>query len=86
MTATALSRLLGGEISHDQVTRFLASPAKTSADLWRVVTPLVRQIESQDGVLTLDDSIEEKPSTDENELSCCIGITPKSAASKGSIS
>jgi hypothetical protein len=45
-TATALSRLLSGEISHDQVTRFLASPAKTSADLWRVVKPLVRQIEN----------------------------------------
>src|SRR5262245_14611912 len=69
-TATALSRLLGGEISHDQVTRFLASPAKTSADLWRVVKPLVRQIENEDGVLNLDDSIEEKPYTDENELIC----------------
>jgi hypothetical protein len=69
-TATALSRLLGGEISHDQVTRFLASPAKTSADLWRVVKPLVRQIENEDGVLILDDSIEEKPYTDENELIC----------------
>ena len=64
-TATTLARLLGGEISHDQVTRFLASPGKTSADLWRVVKPLVRQIETQDGVLILDDSIEEKPYTDE---------------------
>jgi hypothetical protein len=69
-TATSLSRLLGGEISHDQVTRFLASPAKTSADLRRVVKLLVRQIESQDGVLILDDSVEEKPYTDENELIC----------------
>jgi len=47
MTATALSRLLGGEISHDQVTRFLASPARTVADLWRVVKPLVWQITRQ---------------------------------------
>jgi hypothetical protein len=69
-TATTLSLLLGGEISHDQVTRFLASPAKVGADLWRVVKPLVRQIESQDGVLILDDSIAEKPYTDENELIC----------------
>ena len=69
-TATALSRSLGGEISHDQVTRFLASPAKTSADLRRVVKLLVRQIESQDGVLILDDSVEEKPYSDENELIC----------------
>lgn len=69
-TGMALSRLLGGEISHDQVTRFLASPAKTGADLWRVVKLLVRQIENQDGVLILDGSIKEKPSTDENELIC----------------
>ena len=41
-TATGLSRLVDGEVSHDQLTRFLASPAKTSADLWRIVKPLVR--------------------------------------------
>lgn len=69
-TATGLSQLLEGEISHDQVTRFLASPAKTSADLWQIVKPLLRKIESEDGVLLLDDSIEEKPYTDENELIC----------------
>jgi len=69
-TATGLSRLVDGEVSHDQVTRFLASPPKTSADLWRIVKPLLRQIESADGLLILDDSIEEKPYTDENELIC----------------
>jgi DDE superfamily endonuclease len=69
-TATGFSRLLEGEISHDQVTRFLASAAKTSADLWRLAKPLVRQVESDEGVLVLDDSIEEKPYTDENELIC----------------
>jgi hypothetical protein len=69
-TATGLSRLLDGEVSHDQVTRFLASPAKTSADLWRMVKPLIRQVESTDGVLIFDDSIEEKPYTDENDLIC----------------
>lgn len=69
-TATGLSRLLDGEVSHDQVTRFLASPPKTSADLWRIVKPLLRQIESPDGLLIVDDSIEEKPYTDENDLIC----------------
>jgi hypothetical protein len=69
-TATGLARLLDGEISHDQVTRLLSSPARTSADLWRVVKPLVRQVESDNGVLIFDDSIEEKPYTDENELIC----------------
>jgi DDE superfamily endonuclease len=69
-TATGFSRLLEQEISHDQVTRFLASQAKTSTDLWRIAKPLVRQVESDDGVLALDDSIVEKPYTDENELIC----------------
>jgi hypothetical protein len=69
-TATGLSRLLDGKISHDQVTRFLSERVKTSADLWRIVKPLVRTIESEDGVIIIDDSIEEKPYTDENELIC----------------
>ena len=69
-TATGLSRLVDGEVSHDQVTRFLASDAKTSADLWRIVKPLIRQLENPDGVLIFDDSIEEKPYTDENDLIC----------------
>jgi hypothetical protein len=69
-TATGLSRLLDGAVSHDQVTRFLSEKVKTSSDLWRVVKPLVRQIESEEGVLIFDDSIEEKPYTDENDIIC----------------
>ena len=69
-TATGLSQLLDGQISHDAVTRFLASRPKTSADIWRVVKPLVRQVESDDAVLVVDDTIEEKPYTDENDLIC----------------
>jgi hypothetical protein len=67
-TATGLSQLLDGEVNHDQVTRFLASPAKTSGDLWRLVKPMIRQLENDDGVLIFDDSIAQKPYTDENDL------------------
>src|SRR5215210_8034485 len=70
VTATGLSRLLDGEVSHDQVTRFLSSEPKRSADLWRIAKPLVRSIESETGVIVIDDSIEEKEYTDENELIC----------------
>jgi hypothetical protein len=70
VTATGLARLLDGEVSHDQITRFLASEPKTSAALWRIARPLVRQVESDDGVIVIDDSIEEKEYTDENELIC----------------
>jgi hypothetical protein len=69
-TATGLSELLEGEVSHDQVTRYLAGTKRTAADLWRTVKPLVRQRQSPDGVLIIDDSIEEKPYTDENDIVC----------------
>jgi len=69
-TATGLSALLHGEISHDSVQRSLASERKTSSDLWRTVKPHVREIESEDGALIVDDSIAEKPYTDENEIIC----------------
>jgi len=69
-TATGLSKLLDGSISHDQITRFLAGRQKTSADLWFIVKPQVRQIQSEEGVMIIDDSIAEKPYTDENDLIC----------------
>jgi len=69
-TATGLSALVNGSVSHDQVSRFLAGEKQTSADWWRLVKPYVRQIEQDDGVLILDDSIAEKPYTDENDIIC----------------
>lgn len=69
-TGTGLSQLLDGAISHDRIQRFLASPSKSGADLWKVVKPYVRQIQDDDGVLIVDDSIAEKPYTDENEIVC----------------
>lgn len=69
-TATGLSQLLEGEVSHDQVTRYLSGKKKTAADLWLTVKPFVRQVQSEHGVLIIDDSIEEKPYTDENDLVC----------------
>jgi hypothetical protein len=69
-TATGLSRLLEGSISHDQVSRFLSGRKFSSMDLWRMVKPLIREIEGKDGVVIVDDSIEEKPYTDENEIVC----------------
>jgi DDE superfamily endonuclease len=70
VTATGLSTLLGGSVSHDKITRFLASPPHTTADLWRIVKPFVRQMQSADGVMIMDDSIAEKPASDENDIVC----------------
>lgn len=69
-TATGLSSLLDGQISHDQVQRALAGEKQTSADLWRIAKLHVRKIERADGVIIVDDSISEKPYTDENDIIC----------------
>jgi hypothetical protein len=70
VTATGMSEVLDGEISHDKTTRMLSRRKQTSKELWERAKPIVRAIESEDGVLILDDSITEKPSTDENALIC----------------
>lgn len=69
-TATGLSKMVEGEISHDQITRFLSQEEYTSKELWHEVKPTVRKIEREDGVLIFDDTIQEKPYTDENEIMC----------------
>jgi len=69
-TATGLSALLDGQISHDRIRRFLAGSVRTSSDLWQRVKPHVRAIQREDGVLILDDRVAEKPYTDENDSIC----------------
>lgn len=71
-TATGLSAMTGGEVSHDKVTRFLSEKDLDSRTLWRLVKPVVRQLEREEdsGVLIVDDTIEEKSYTDESELIC----------------
>ena len=69
-TATGLSKLMDGKISHDQVTRMLSGWKMTSKAWWKLVKPHVREIEQEDGVMIIDDSIVEKPYTDENEIIC----------------
>src|SRR5947207_9908047 len=68
VTGTGLSALLGGSISHDRIQRFLSKQDFTSADLWHFVKPHVRAVEQEDGCLIVDDSIAEKPYTDENDI------------------
>jgi DDE superfamily endonuclease len=81
-SATGMARLLP-DISHDQVTRFLSQKPLTDKDLWKIVKPHVRQVQSQDAVLIIDDTIEEKPYTDESELICWHFDHVKNRAVKG---
>ncbi len=45
-TTTSLATLLDNAVSHDRVQRFLARREFTSADLWRLVKPHVRAMQS----------------------------------------
>ena len=49
-SATALSRLLDGEINHDKITRFLSQSHYSSSNIWFLVKSTVRDIESDEGV------------------------------------
>ena len=80
VTATGLSQIT--DISNDKVSRFLGgvkfdkSGDKfekhefTAKDLWLLVKSKVRGDESDEGSITIDDSICEKEFTDENDIMC----------------
>lgn len=69
-TATGLSDVMKHQYSHDQITRLLSKEAYDQKQYWRLIKPLVRQLEQEDGLVIVDDTIEEKPYTDENEIVC----------------
>ena len=69
-TATGLSAMLEGKISHDQVTRFLSEKEYNCKELWHRVKPEVRKIESDQDLLIFDDTVQEKAHSKENDLIC----------------
>lgn len=69
-TGTGMAQLLEGKVSHDRIQRLLSKRDLSAADLWQVVKPHVRVIEQSDGIIIVDDSIAEKPYTDENDIIC----------------
>ena len=69
-TATGLSAMMDGAVSHDQITRFLSKDDFDSKTLWKKVKPTVREIQSEDGCIIFDDTIVEKQWTDESDIVC----------------
>ena len=69
-TATGLSAALEGNLSHDKITRFLATEFLDERTLWKKVKKLVRAFEGEGACLIFDDTIVEKPYMDENEIIC----------------
>jgi hypothetical protein len=56
-----LSGLVDNAISHDPVTWFLSQQDFTSKELGKVIKKTVREIETGEGVLIFDDTLQEKP-------------------------
>ncbi len=49
---------------------FCPAQTKAARTSGKSSSPYVRQIEAVDGIVIIDDSISEKPHTDENEIIC----------------
>ncbi len=67
-TATSMSVVLHKQISHDKITRLLSSGYISSRRLWAEVRAVCEEIQQDDAVLIIDDSVEAKPYTDCNDL------------------
>lgn len=83
-TATGLADLLPSDLSHDKVTRFLNGQLLDGKALWHKVKPDIRKHETNTGgVLILDDTLLEKPYTDENDIICWHHCHSKNQHIKG---
>ena len=69
-TATGLSAMTDNTVSHDQITRFLSKNEFGSKELWLEVKSTVREVESEEGCLIFDDTVQEKKWTDESDIMC----------------
>lgn len=70
ISCTALSEMYNRFISHDKLTRFLSSGYVDEKYVWKKAKALCEEIRAEGAVLIVDDTIEEKPYMDENELIC----------------
>lgn len=70
VTAVGLSKLVDNGYSHDQISRFLGQKKLLPKDFWRSVKPFIRMVEGEGAILVIDDTLEEKPHTTENDIVC----------------
>jgi hypothetical protein len=68
VSCTVLSEVLNGKVKHDSFTRLLPSSVLDSKYLWQIAKPVCKDITSEDAVLILDDSVEEKQYSSLNSL------------------
>jgi Transposase DDE domain len=69
-SALFFAKMLKDQYSHDSITRMLAQPELDQKAYWKSIKKIVRRIEIDDGVISIDDFIEHKPHSTENDLIC----------------
>lgn len=69
-SALFFAKMLKDQYSHDSITRMLAQPELDQKAYWKSIKKIVRRIEIDDGVISIDDFIEHKPHSTENDLVC----------------
>ena len=82
-TATGLSDILDGEVSHDKITRFLSLEDLDEKYLWKKAKKLVRAYEDESACLIFDDTVIEKPYMDEDAIICWHFDSKEGKAVKG---
>ena len=70
VTATGLSSMLEGEVSHDRITRHLSGGSTGGKELWLSVKPFVKKYRSGEACIIFDDTIVEKPYSKVDEHNC----------------
>lgn len=83
VTSTGLSQMLDMAISHDRISRMLSRREFTQHDYWSSIKKIVRRVESPSGVIKVDDTIEEKPHSTENDIICWHYDHSKDRMAKG---
>ncbi len=76
-------KMLNDTYSHDVVTRMLAQPELSQQIFWKQVKKVICQVESEFGVISVDDSIEHKSHSTKNELISWHFDHSKGASVKG---
>lgn len=78
VTCTGLAAIMENRVSHDKFTRLLSSGYMNEEYVWKNAKAICHEIRDKDAVFIVDESMEAKPYTDENELICwhydhCVG-------------
>jgi hypothetical protein len=82
-SATGLADIMQDGVSHDSYTRLLSKDVYSSKQLWMLIKSTLREHEFSEGIVVFDDTISEKPHTDENDLVCWHYDHSKGRSMKG---